>query len=184
MTTRLAVAFLLLTARLASADPEDAKSPGVGLALSAGGTAASIGLIAGGLAMASAGRVGNPGLGVATVGFIGTLVTPSFGEWYAGKYLTAGLGLRLLGTTVAAIGVSKLAICFDDCGGEHINNSGAGTAIALGLVTYAAGIVVDVATAPSTVRESNARRHAVIKPSILTSPSGGAAYGLGLGGNF
>lgn len=183
MTPRLAVALVLLTARLASADPEDTKSPEVGLALSAGGTAASLGLLVGGLAI-SAGPAGNRGLGIATVGFLGTLVTPSFGEWYAGKYLTAGLGLRLLGTAVATIGVSTLKICFDDCGGEHTDNSDAGAEIVLGLATYAAGIIWDVASAPSTVRESNARRHTVITPSIVTSPSGGAAYGVGLAGSF
>jgi hypothetical protein len=143
----------------------------------------SVGLVVGGLAM-TAGPAGNSGLEVAAIGFLGTFVTPSFGEWYAGKYLTGGLGLRLLGTAVAAVGVSRLQLCFDSCGGEHVNNSDAGAVIVLGLATYAAGIIWDVASAPSTVRESNARRHPVITPSILTSPSGGAAYGLGLAGNF
>lgn len=181
MTLRLAMVVLVLLTRLASADSDDPKSPGVGLALSAGGTAASIGLIVGGLAI-SLRPAGNPGTGVATIGVLSTLVTPSLGEWYAGKYLTAGLGLRLLGTAVAAFGVSTVKICFD-CG-EHIDNSGAGTVIVLGVAAYAAGIIWDVASAPSTVTESNARRHLVITPSIVTSPSGGMAYGLGLGGSF
>ena len=184
MTIRLAVVLVFLTARLASADSDAAKSPDVGLGLSAGGTAASIGFIATGLAMASAQQPRDLGYTIATVGLVSTLVTPSLGEWYAGKYLTGGLGLRLVGTAVTAIGVSRFAICFDGCGGQSIDNSGAGTAIVLGLVTYAAGIVWDIASAPSIVRESNARLHPVITPSILTSPSGGAAYGLGLGGSF
>jgi hypothetical protein len=183
MTIRLAVVLVLLTARLASAESSDeAKSPGVGLALSAGGTAVSIGLIAGGLATAEHYR--DQGYTIAAVGLASTLVTPSLGEWYAGKYLTAGLGLRFAGVAATAIGVANLRICFDQCSGQDGNNAVAGTAIVLGLAAYASGMLLDIAWAPSTVRESNARHLLVITPSIVTSPSGAAVYGLGLGGSF
>jgi len=181
MTVRLAMVFVLLGARLASADPEEPKHEGVALALSAGGAAASIGLFAAGLSIAG-GPAGNSGYTIATIGLASTLITPSFGEWYAGKYWTAGMGLRLAGTAVTIAGLSQLQICFDECS-PH-DNSAAAALLGLGLVSYAAGMVWDIAAAPSTARESNARHRAVITPSVLTTPSGAAAYGLGLGGRF
>lgn len=184
MTLRFAVVLavaLLLRTHIAAADPEDL-SPGVGLALSAGGATASIGLVAFGL-MNTTSNGWRPNFKLATVGLASSLITPSFGEWYAGKYWTAGLKLRLAGVAVATVGLSQLTICFEAC--SHPDNSAAAVLIGFGLVTYTAGIAWDIATAPSTVREKNAlRHHPVITPSILTTPSGGTAYGLGISGNF
>jgi hypothetical protein len=188
MMHRLAVVpvvVLVLAARVAAADPNDARSPDLGLELSAGGTAASAGLIVGGLVLADqAPSSRDAGYSIALVGLASTLVTPSLGEWYGGRVFTTGLGLRLAAVAVTALGVSQLSICFDECSGTH-NNSAAGALIAIGLTSYAVGIGWDIATAPSTVRESNAQRHRlVLTPSIVTTPSGGAAYGLGVDGKF
>jgi hypothetical protein len=182
MPLRFAVVLVvahLLHAHIAAADPDEDKSPDVGLALSAGGAAASIGLVAYGL---TAPRGGD--LAATAVGLASGLITPSFGEWYAGKRWTAGLGLRFAGMAVAVFGASQVTICIDRCSSKPDNSFGT-VAIGIGLVTYTAGIVWDVATAPSTVREQNALRHRpVITPSILKTPSGAPAYGIGVGGNF
>jgi hypothetical protein len=188
MMHRLAVVpvvALLVSARVAAADPEDVRSPEVGFALSAGGTAVSTGLLIGGLVLSdhvpSSRDAGNK---IALVGLASTLVTPSLGEWYAGRGFTTGLGLRLAGAAVTTLGLSQLSICFDECSGSR-DNSVAAALIALGLTSYVVGIGWDIATAPSTVREGNAqRRRPVITPSVLATPSGGAAYGLGVGGTF
>lgn len=188
MMHRLAVVpvvALVLAARLAAADPGDVRDPALGFDLSAGGTAVSAGLIIGGLVLADhAPSSRDTGNTIALVGLASTLVTPSLGEWYGGRGLTAGLGIRLAAVAVTAVGVSQLSICFDECSGTH-DNGAAAALIALGLTSYAVGIVWDIAAAPSTVRDGNARRHRpVITPSVLTTPSGGAAYGLGVGGKF
>ncbi len=63
------------------------KSEGTALALSLGGTVASLAMLAVGENQT------NDGLGA--IGGIGIWVAPSFGHWYAGKLWTQGLTLRL-----------------------------------------------------------------------------------------
>ena len=78
---------------------------------------------------------------------------------------------------------SSSNLCFsENC---HSDRSTALLLGGLGVLTYAVGIGWDLATVRTTTREANARHHApVITPSVLTAPSGHAAYGLGLGGSF
>lgn len=185
MMIRLAVVLVLLSSRFASADTgEDAKSPEVALALSGGATAVSIAAVVGGFVVSDRGGPNRDfWSGVAIAGAMSTLITPTFGEWYAGRIFTGGLGLRLAGVAVMGLGVTQLSICFDECSGTS-NNGAAVTLITLGLISYGAGIVSDIAAAPSTARQANAHRHAAITPTVMRSSSGRSAYGLGLGGSF
>ena len=178
--------LLVLGTRVASAEDTDGtKSPATALALSAGGVTASLGMLIGGLYGASQARHGGSEGAwdtVAAVGAASTLVTPSLGEWYSGKYLTGGLGLRLGGIALAAAGVSTVAICID-CG--HPDNSGAIALVGVGALAYLGGIILDVATAPSAAREHNTKpkTRVMVVPSVGKWPSG-PAYGMGLGGSF
>ena len=54
----------------------------------------------------------------------------------------------------------------------------------IGLTAYLAGILWDIVAAPSTARDANERRRAAITPTLMTTPSGTSAYGLGVGGSF
>src|ERR1051325_9122121 len=98
MSIRIA-AILVLLARVAAAQPVqvDEKSPDTALALSLGGTAASVGMVVIGA------QQHNPEL--ATAGVLSSLVTPSLGHWYSGHYLTAGLGIRVASATAFTVGL-------------------------------------------------------------------------------
>src|SRR5580765_5994013 len=91
MSIRIA-GLLVLPARVAAADPVyvDHRDAGTALAWSVAGTAASVGMTAYGIS------ANQPA--IATIGAISSLVTPSFGHWYAGHYFTAGLGIRIAST--------------------------------------------------------------------------------------
>lgn len=182
MALRLVLLLVLLVPRLAAAEPDDTKSPGVSLALSAGGTAVSFGVFAGSLMVADHLQGHHPWYTVSVVGLASTIITPSLGEWYAGSYVTPAMGLRLGGALLAIAGASQAEICFDEC--KPHDNSLPVAVIGLGLTTYLAGVIWDIAAAPSTARKANARRHPTITPTLMTAPSGASAYGLGLGGNF
>jgi hypothetical protein len=183
MTLRAAVLLMIiLGTRVASADSTEPNSPDFALALSAGGTLVSLGLLVGGWHDLEHTTVG-PKLWATTsaIGLESTLITPSLGQWYAGKFMTTGLALRLAG--IAAGGLAALNICSsENC---HSDRSAVLLLGGLGVLTYAVGVGWDIATVRTTTKEGNARRHApVITPSVLTTPSGHAAYGLGLGGRF
>src|SRR5262245_19961452 len=173
------VVVTLLGTRLAAADSPEPKNPETAAMLSLSGTLGSGALIVLGLA-----NHGGAGDSLALVGFASSVITPSFGEWYAGEYLTAGLGFRLTGVIVGALGLSQLNICFESpCNSD--GNGAALTLMSLGVVSYATGVIWDIAAAPSAARKANAMHHApMITPSVMASPSGRAAYGLGVGGTF
>jgi hypothetical protein len=185
MTLRAAALLMILMilgTRVASADSTEPNSPDLALALSAGGTLVSLGLVVGGWHELDRTTVGSKlWTTTSAIGLESTLITPSLGPWYAGKFMTTGLALRLAG--IAAGGLAALNVCSsENC---HSDRSAVLLLGGLGVLTYAAGVGWDIATVRATTREVNARRHApVITPSVLTSPSGHAAYGLGLGGSF
>lgn len=138
------------------------------LALSAGGSAASVGLML------------MPSQTVRFIGGVSLLVTPSLGEWYAGKFLTTGLVLRL---TAVAAGVAYGALA-EPC--DEIEHC-AGEVLAVGLpivALYGTGIAWDIATARSTVDRRNESLHRLkLTPTVLPSPSG-PVMGMGIGGSF
>src|SRR3569623_3657103 len=94
----------LCAATAAHADPADPGDQGpkdstTALELSVGGTLASAGLVAIG--------AGAHNDGMIVAGLLTSLVTPSFGEWYAGKPLTIGMGLRVASALVFVAGASE-----------------------------------------------------------------------------
>jgi hypothetical protein len=182
--SKLLVVAMICTVRLAHADELDGpKDPRVARGLSIGGTAASLALTFGALG------TGHDKLAIA--GIASTIVTPSFGEWYAGKPVTWGMALRVTGGAVfLAAGESTLQclhISFD-----HPPACNGGDALVLpllllgGLVSYAAGTAYDIKNAPMTARAYNAahRIHVAPTPLYLRTPSGSSTMGLGLAGTF
>ena len=193
-----ALATTLLTAGLAHADDvslapgniaptttasttsgaEGPKSADTALMLSLGGTAASIGLVV-------AGGAANNG-GMVAAGLLSSLVTPSFGEWYAGKPLTAGMGIRVASAAAEIAGIAEALKCWDTENSCSSNDGAAGALMLGGLIGYAAGTIYDIADAPSSAREYNRAHgwHATVTPTVMRTPSGSTTMGVGLGGAF
>jgi len=121
------------------------KSESTALALSLGGTIASIGLMAIGESQ------NNDDLGA--IGGIGVWVAPSFGHWYSGKLWTNGMTLRLAGAGAVVVGAVMLIGCIDS-----ENSCEDGPAVVLfvgGAGAFVAGGVYDIVTAPRSAREHN-----------------------------
>jgi len=181
--SKLLVVAMICTVRLAHADELDGpKDPRVALGLSVGGTAASLALTFAALG------TGHGKLAIA--GAASTIVTPSFGEWYAGKPVTLGTALRLIGGGVfLGAGESTLECMHISFDGAPACDGGAFVLPLLalgGLIGYVAGTAYDIKNAPITAREYNAahRIHVAPTPMYLRTPSGTATMGLGLAGTF
>ena len=157
------------------AQPTELKSSQIAIEWSVGGTLASLVLI-------GVGASSHNG-GLATVGVVSSLVTPSLGEWYAGDYVTAGMGIRVASTLVAIVGFGS-ALCNEIGDGCKSGQQSTGAALMLvGGAGYVTGAIYDIATAGSAADSFN-RKHALkVAPTVLTPPSG-PVYGLGIGGRF
>lgn len=172
-------AATLCTATAAHADPEPAdqgpKDPTTALELSLGGTAASAALFGIGIEANNGGMI--------AAGLLSSLVTPSLGEWYAGKPVTVGMGLRAASAIVFVAGLSEALKCFDETECTNSNNTADALLIG-GLVGYAGGTIYDIATASSAARDFNAEHQLHIAPTYMRTPSGNATMGVGIGGTF
>lgn len=178
LITIAAAAALTFTAHVASADdamPEP-RSRNTAFALSAGGTALSIGLVVLGGATHSDTLAG--------VGALSSLITPSAGEFYASRPITAGMGLRVSSALVVLWGFSEGFKCLDGDAHCHDNAVLGGTLIAAGTIGYATGIVYDIATAGSAVDAYNRKHNLHVAPTVLPTASSGPAFGVGIGGTF
>jgi hypothetical protein len=186
-----ALAATLLTASLAHADDDapgmmqpsvaaqsaDApKDADTALYLSLGGTAASAALTIAGLSSDNG--------GLALAGIATSLVTPSLGEWYAGKPLTAGMGIRAASAVATIVGFGEALSCLDeqDCRAP----ASAEYLMFGGLAGYAVGTIYDIVTAKSAAREYNAQHgwHVTVAPTALRTASGTSTMGVGIGGSF
>jgi hypothetical protein len=172
------LATLTLTARLAAAEPDapEYKNPNTALALSAGGTLLSVAVTAAGI------DAHNGALTV--VGALSSLVTPSAGEFYAGeKGVTIGLGLRLLGSGVAIAGAAEALKCFGESSCER-NPALAEALLITGGVSYASGILLDIALAGSAAEDFNRKHDLHVAPVVSRATTSGQTLGLGITGSF
>ena len=195
LATISALAATLLTASLAHADDgapgltqpmqptvtaqssAAPKSEDTALELSLGRTAASAVLIVAGFSS------NNDGLALA--GMASSLVTPSLGQWYAGKPLTAGMGIRAASAVATVVGLGEALQCLDTEDDCHTPDS-AGYLLFGGLAGYAVGTIYDIATAKSAAREYNAKHgwQVTVAPTAMRTASGQSTMGVGIGGSF
>jgi hypothetical protein len=107
------------------------------------------------------------------------LVTPSLGQFYAGKIVSPGLGIRAIGLVVVLVGGMRYAATQEGCDpmiphdcdvpGKTWALLGAGAAL------YFGGAILDIVDAPET-----ARRHKLqVEPIVACGITG-----LSLVGNF
>ena len=185
MRFRFAILFTatVLTSQVAHADDTGPRDRDTALLWSAGGTAAS--------AVVFAAGVKQDNLGLIALGSLSLLVTPSFGEWYAGQYLTVGMGIRVAGAAVAFGGLIRGMDCGGwsgkDCSAAQMSASDRDfkVLVGIGLAAYAGGALYDIVTAPRAADAYNARHRPQFQltPTVLNPPSG-PAYGVGIGGSF
>jgi len=152
-------------------------SEGVALTLAIGGTLGSCAVMVGPLYFTNS----DDAVWLAAAGALGTFLAPSFGHWYAGKYLTRGVGLRAAGVlslaAAVAVAVAEHSLIADEYSAER---SWKTEALALaGAALLLGGAVDDMVTTPRRVRQRNRARSVAIAP--LASPG---LAGLALGGRF
>ena len=174
-TMKRAATLLLLLALSAPAHAD--KQRETALYLSVGGTIVSSGLVLGSFLTSGADATVNEPLFYTGLGT--SIVTPSLGQYYAGQYLSWGMGIR-----AAAAGFAIIALA---AGQEHVACIGAqagqtncteltGTGIALaGLagIAYIGGAALDVMDAPDAADRYN-QAHMMITPTVLPGPNGAA----------
>jgi hypothetical protein len=110
-----------------------------------------------------------------------SIVTPSLGHFYAGKFFTVGMGIRAAAAGLAAYGVSQNQDqpCDVDPNQNCPTLTGTGfTVLALAAIAYIGGVAYDVRTTPDSVERYN-KFHAQLVPTVTR---GGG--GLALGGRF
>ena len=152
-------------------DQPGMKSPTVAALLSIAGTVVPT------AALFAAGSAGSASGDVFVASLVGMELGPSLGHWYAGDYLTAGLGLRAGGTALVIAGLSQAF----DCNGDSCRSSGTAPA-AFGAALFASGVVYDIATAGHAANAWNTE-HLQLAPTMISS-AGHATVGVGLGGSF
>lgn len=162
-----------------SPPPADAElSEGTALALSLGGTVGSYSLLFG---SALAGEGSGQAAGVmATAGALGVWLAPSFGHWYAGKYFTRGLGMRLGAGAVVVLGAvvalteEPLFEYEEDPGSDDEAVIGPAIMIA-GAALFVAGTIDDIVQAPRRVARLNRERAGFAVAPLLTPGTAGFA---------
>ena len=109
---------------------------------------------------------------------------PTVGHIYAGKILSAGLGIRLLG---GALSVAVLAnVSYGAFGDEFSPTSGQLVALVAGGLLYLGGSIYEIVTAASAANAYN-RAHETRAISLSPTPirgRAGSAPGLALVGRF
>jgi hypothetical protein len=159
-------------AETAPAPVRQLRDPKVAIALSALGTVASVVAFGVGVNTYNNETYGENGVGLMLIGAASSLITPSIGEFYAGRYLTTGMGIRA--ASAALIWASAA------------NSQGSSNALVVtGMLGYATGVVWDIVDAGHAANDYN-RRHAInvtVSPTVITQPSG-PVIGMGLGGSF
>ncbi len=115
-------------------------------------------------------------------GLATSVFTPSLGEWYAGEWLTVGMGVRTAAALLAAYGIQQtdevrcLSPGVQTC--KEINGTGVAV-LGLAAIAFVGGAAYDVLDADDAVDRYNSTHTMILAPTLL--PSGG---GVELVGTF
>lgn len=163
------------------------KSRKLATRLAVGGTVAAWAIEAGGLALVLADDNSKLGGSMLLGGFTLSLIAPSGGHIYAGKYLHAALfsAGRAAGLLMVVAGSLEdtLPTCFDTCSGDEERGTGGSALIAGGLVLTVGLGLYDWATAGDAVDDYNrakAKQNGVslsLLPTVVNHGAGLAAVG-------
>ena len=117
------------------------------------------------------------------------VVTPSLGEFYVGKYVTVGMGLRVAAGLIATYGVlhyDQEVRCNNTVEFQTCRNLGQNAYLLVGLagIMFVGGAAWDIQSLPDHVTEYNRRGTFAVAPTLLPSSSGEPAFGLAATGTF
>lgn len=147
------------------------------------GASAAVFLTAILLAKQNSGEVNLP---LVFVGLGSSVITPSLGHWYAGRYITVGLGVRAAAAGVAAWGVLNYQQTVRCNTFEYMEckNLKGGAMVVLGIsaIAFVGGAAYDFKTLGESVDSYNARF--ALTPTIMPTTSGPPGAGLVLSGEF
>ncbi|MDB4954602.1 MAG: hypothetical protein JWO36_2171 [Myxococcales bacterium] len=184
---RRAVVIAILVCSVSSAHA-DKKKHETAQWLSGGGVAVSSVLALGGFVLAQNGEAFNQPLlwtGIAT-----SVVTPSFGQWYAGEWLTIGMAVRIGAAGLATYAIENKqseTVCLGSTSANPTYCKGfTGTGVALlgiAAIAFVGGAAYDVADAPEAVDRYNAKHAFMIAPMPMASPQG-LVPGVSISGAF
>ena len=108
-------------------------------------------------------------------------ITPSLGEFYAGQYLTWGMGIRAVAVGLAVVGLQRTQVVRCDNATSSSQTcdalTGSGYAIiGIAAIAYVGGAALDCEDAPEAADRYN-QTHYMIAPTVMTTQNG-AAPGL------
>jgi len=118
-----------------------------------------------------------------------SVITPSLGEWYAGQWLTIGMGVRIAAAGLATYAVrtqQKTVTCdYASMAGQECKAlKGAGIALlGVAAIAYVGGAWYDALDAGDAVDRHNRAHAAFVTATVLPGPRG-LAPGLAVGGTF
>ncbi|HSD88896.1 MAG TPA: hypothetical protein VLB44_15315 [Kofleriaceae bacterium] len=177
--------FILLACATAHAGPKDRQSARI-----LSGTAAAVagGVTLAGFVTAKEGEPFNQPVLYTGVGLL--MVTPSLGEFYAGQYLTYGMGVRAAATALAiyALRTQVKAVRCDTVGASYdlackSFTENAYPLLGVSAIAFVGGVWYDVLDAPDAADRYNRSHGYVVTPTALPGPQG-MAPGLVVSGSF
>jgi hypothetical protein len=124
---------------------------------------------------------------LALLGFVGTYLGPSTGQWYAGQVGGLGLGLRAAGFVSMVYGFSQVleSECdyeYDDCSGS--DGDAGGVLMLAGAGLWVGSSIYDIVLAKRAADSWNARHNVGLAPMVTADASGNRTPGLVLTGRF
>jgi hypothetical protein len=162
-------------------DAPDTVSPATATILSAGGAVLGVATIWMGSKMHDGDTP------IMEMGAAIALIGPSAGQWYSrgNAYFTPGLGIRLGGGLIMALGFGAALdhACQNGTCEVPIRDHNSDALIGLGAAVAVAGMVFDIATAAGEARKANDRRRIAFEPTVMTTAHG-TTTGLGVSGAF
>lgn len=172
----LALAAIAALAGTAHAEPVDPRDEDVALGATIAGT------VGAGVLLGIAGGHTSAEWRPAAVELAAAVIAPTFGHVYAGDYLSPGLGLRVAGAGLLALGVYDWSLPYHTSSPTLEFSPVGGWLILGGIAAFTTGTIYDIATSRREARRYN-REHAMVVPMPMATPDGPAA-GMGLAGRF
>lgn len=191
---RIVVGALVVAIGVGRASADPAPKPRdrrIAQVLSGVGTAVSAGLVLSGFMFTpdNGQEFDRPLLyaGIATA-----VVTPSFGEWYGGEFVTYGMAARVFGAGLATAALTwgmTTGACDDTTvsGRQCTSMTGAGMAVmGLAAIAFVGGMAYDVRDAGPSVDRWNASHGFTVSvaPTAMMTASWRTVPGLALAGEF
>lgn len=181
----LSVLVVLVFCATANAAPKDRKTATI-ISASSASVAGAVTLA--GFVTAPEGEAFNEPVLYTGVGLLA--IAPSFGEFYAGQYLTLGMGIRAAATGLAiyTLNTQTKAVICDQVGANHDLNCESFTEnayplLGISAIAFIGGVWYDALDAGDAADRYNSKHGFTVAPTTLPGPQG-LAPGLVVSGQF